>query len=130
MTSLDHTHIYVTDRYKAAEWFDELFGFKILKDFESWAQNEGPLSLSADNGFTKIALFTAFDKKPNKDYAIAFKLDKDAFNNFIQKASSMGVRNYSGDVLSSKDIIDHKLAKSIYFQDPDHNCYEVTCYEV
>ena len=128
--SLDHVHVYVKDRYRAAKWFEELLGFQILKDYEAWAANEGPLSLSSDGGHTKIALFTAFDKKPNTNYALAFKLNRDDFNQFLERSISMKVKNYQGELLSAKDIIDHQLAHSIYFQDPDGNHYEVTCYEV
>lgn len=128
--TLDHVHVYVKDRYQSAKWFEKLLGFKVLKEYEFWAENEGPLSLSSDGGFTKIALFTAFGKKPNTKYALAFKLSKSDFYIFLEKAYSMKVKDYKDELLSEKKIVDHRLALSVYFKDPDGNHYEVTCYEI
>lgn len=49
---------------------------------------------------------------------------------FLENAFEMKVKNYKDEILSEKDIIDHQLALSVYFKDPDGNHYEATCYEV
>lgn len=129
---VDHTHIYVKDHYETAKWFQKILGFEIVKKYESWADG-GPLSISADSGATKIALFKKENLSPsdlNRNHEVAFRLTTDEFLEFLENAKAMDVRNSEGNILSKKDIVDHELAFSIYFLDPDENRYEVTCYEV
>ncbi len=50
---IDHVHIFVPGRYEAAKWYEKILGLKIIKEFEFWAAEGGPLMLSADDGNTK-----------------------------------------------------------------------------
>lgn len=129
--SIDHVHISVEDQYASADWWNKLLGFEILKDFESWAA-EGPLSISADGGKTKLALFKKSEHHPwqsNKRNETAFHLNCDEFFLFYEKTQEWLVKNTNGGSITKKDIIDHDLAFSIYFLDPDSNRFEVTTYE-
>lgn len=34
---IDHVELFVPDRYQAAEWYRQVFGLKIVPEYEHWA---------------------------------------------------------------------------------------------
>ena len=43
---IDHLHVFVPDQYEAAAWYKEILGFEILPEYEDWATEGGPLTIS------------------------------------------------------------------------------------
>ena len=125
---IDHVHVYVSDQYTAAKWYEEVLGLKILAEHEHWAVDGGPLTISADDGNTSIALFNSADLEGNKS-TIAFRLDGSEFLEFVDKLEVLGMRFLNGENASRSAISDHEKAYSVYFADPDGNPIEVTTYD-
>ncbi|MEM7279217.1 MAG: VOC family protein [Pseudomonadota bacterium] len=118
LAGIDHIHIYVADRAAAATWFDDVLGLKVEEAFKVWAVEGGPLTIGDESGTIHIALFEREEFSPSS--AIAFRADAD---NFLRWKED----------LERKEIlercVDHDLAWSLYFSDPDGNCYEITSYD-
>lgn len=118
LCGIDHIHVYVPNREEAAEWFEQVLGFKIVSSLLVWATDGGPLTIEDPSGAIHLALFSRESFTPST--AIAFGTDA---QNFIK---------WKG-LLENKGILlrctDHKLAWSLYFCDPYENSYEITTYE-
>jgi len=129
---IDHVHIYVASRYKAAEWYEKIFGLHIIKEFEFWATEGGPLMISADEGNTKLALFedsSQINQSKNKDNTVAFRTDGPGFLSFLRRLNTHKVFNEKNERITSRNVVDHDNAFSIYFCDPYGNQFEVTTYD-
>lgn len=118
LTGIDHIHVYVPSREQAAEWFEEVLGLKVIEKFRAWAENLGPLTIGNAEDTVHLALFEKADFKPMTN--IAFRADAEDFIawKIALEQRGMAVR-----------CTDHRLAWSLYFEDPWQNMYEITCYE-
>jgi catechol 2,3-dioxygenase-like lactoylglutathione lyase family enzyme len=79
---IDHIHVYVSDPRAAAEWYEEILGLEILPDYEDWATDGGPLTISSDGGRTSLALFSKRDDNISRA-TIAFRVGGEAFLAFL-----------------------------------------------
>ena len=127
MMKIDHIELFVPDRYKAAEWYQQVLKFQIIKEFTGWADEGGPLMISNDGGNTKIALFEG--NPQGKDVVqgfrrLAFKVNAVEFIDFINSSG-----NWRETPLTEGEIKDHSKAISVYFSDPYSNLLEVTTYD-
>ena len=118
LEGFDHIHVSVPDREQAAEWFEEVLGFRIEESLRSWATEGGPLTIGDESGKIHLALFERKDFTPLT--AIAFGADA---KNFLEWKRILEDRR----ILSR--CTDHDLAWSLYFHDPYGNIYEITTYE-
>ena len=111
-------HIYVENWGDAEEWYDEILGFKRVEKFMVWAVKNGPLTLENPEGNVHLALFE------RKDYpdtsAIAFGATGEEFLSWKAHLEDHGL---------DLRISDHKLAYSLYFNDPWGNLHEITTYD-
>ncbi|XWN29918.1 MAG: hypothetical protein ROR55_20830 [Devosia sp.] len=64
-----------------------------------------------------------------RDTTIAFSVDGEAFLGLVDKLGALGVRDRAGSALSRSPLVDHQLAWSVYFADPDGNPIEITTYD-
>jgi catechol 2,3-dioxygenase-like lactoylglutathione lyase family enzyme len=131
VAQLDHVHVYVADRYAAAEWYRCVLGLEVVARYESWAADpDGPLSISPDDGNTDLALFQRANPVPPKQRAtIAFRVDGAGFMAFLGRLNEYPVCDHSGTPLTAQDVVDHEHSFSLYFCDPDGNPYELTTYD-
>ncbi|MEM8923727.1 MAG: VOC family protein [Actinomycetota bacterium] len=134
MGRLDHVHIRVPDRAKAATWYAEHLGFEPVEKFEFWADGfeGGPIQITADGGETMLALFEANDEIGHPMIAqktgVAFSVDFDTFAGFTR--SLPGEINTSwGTKLTPDDIVDLDMCWAYDLADPWGNVYELNCYE-
>ena len=111
MTGIDHVHVYVSNREAAAQWYQDVLGFKVVEKLLMWAGEGGPLTLQDISGNVHLALFEA-DKEP--DTTIAFGATGAEFVSWKQHLESQGIQ---------LRITDHQLAWSLYFHDPDENMH-------
>ncbi len=119
LQSVDHAHVYVTNRAAAEIWYQKVLGLTRVKQFESWAPNNGPLMLGAASLHFKIALFERSGERCHS--TIAFAASAEEF---------LGWRSHLTATLDhSPELEDHELSWSLYFNDPDGNPYEITCYD-
>ncbi|MCF8266287.1 MAG: GNAT family N-acetyltransferase, partial [Melioribacteraceae bacterium] len=129
---IDHIELFVPDREKAAEWYSNIFGLKIVKDFESWAANKkGPLMIETSIGQTKFALFQhENDGTLNPDYKLAaFRMNGPEFIKFLNQLNEIGLSDQNGNSITKNSVKDHEKAFSIYFVDPWGHPLEVTTYD-
>ena len=127
--AIDHIEIYVEDQAKAAKWYDEIFGFKIIKELEFWSKNNGgPLFVGNLNNNIKIALFQGNKDNNGSIRRIAFRVSGKHFLLFLNSLSTIPVFSL-GKKLEKQSVIDHEISYSIYFNDLDGNKLELTSYD-
>ena len=131
MYQLDHIHIEVEDRLKAAAWFEDLLGLSPDPKLLSWADDPmGPLILSSSDGHTCLSLFARGCAKASRDATIAFRTSGQNFLDFTARLDTLSlVDDRDGSLLTSKSLVDHQLSWSIYFSDLDGNRFEITTYD-
>jgi len=117
MTGIDHVHVYVKSREKAAVWYQQILGFRVLEEFRIWATEVGPLTIEDSSGNVHLALFKS---KGNPQTTIAFGATASEFLNWIEHLESHQL---------TLRITDHNLSYSLYFYDPDDNMHEITTYD-
>ena len=52
---INHIEIFVTDRVKSTKWYGEIFGLKVIKEFEIWAKI-GPLFIGTEDRSVILAI--------------------------------------------------------------------------
>ena len=116
---IDHIHVQVADRALAERWYAEVLGLSRMVEFESWAPCGGPLTLANTSGTIHLALF---ERRPEPSRStVAFGV---AAAEFIAWR-----RHLESHLGRSIEPVDHQLAWSMYFADPDGNPYEITTYD-
>ena len=133
VSQIDHVELYVPDRYEAAQWYQQVLGLTVLRDYEDWARDpHGPLMVSSDAGSTKLALFEGDPRGAATTTGfplVAFRVPGVGFMEFLRSLSDVSVTNAKGDRLTPASVVNHDKAYSIYFNDPYGNQLEITTYE-
>lgn len=131
VSQIDHVELYVPDQRLAAQWYERVFGMRVLAEFEHWAA-DGPLMITTANAQTKLALFEGVPLESPRQAAfmmVAFRVDAPTFVAFIDRLADLELATEAGTVLRRDDWVDHGAALSIYFVDPWHHSFEITTYE-
>lgn len=115
---IDHVHVFVTDQPRAERWYADVLGLHRDPALASWSEGGGPLMLRGP-GDIMLALFER-PAQANRT-TIAFAVTADAFTAWRTRLEAHLDRPV--------DIVDHDVAWSIYFDDPDDNPFEITCYD-
>lgn len=120
---IDHVEVFVRNPDAAARWYAEVLG---LREVCRW--DPEPIMIGA--GDTKLALFRAdpnAGKTPHEESAktsawhrVAWRTDAEGFRLFQKHLAKLGIR--------FRGPINHGIARSIYFRDPDGNSLEITYY--
>lgn len=118
LSGIDHVHVYVTDRERAAQWYDEVLGFRTVEALKFWATPTGPLTIEDAAGNVHLALFERKDHDGSS--AIAFGASGEEFLEWKSRLEKQGL---------TLRITDHTAAISLYFNDPDNNMHEITTYD-
>jgi catechol 2,3-dioxygenase-like lactoylglutathione lyase family enzyme len=119
LNGIDHVHVYVHDRDKAAAWYQEVLGFRVSKAFEFWAEDaNGPLTIEDASVTIHLALFARSVFEPST--AIAFNTRGTDFLKW---------KTYLEDKQLLKRCSDHDASWSLYFHDLDNNMHEITSYD-
>ncbi len=132
VAQIDHVEVFVPDRYEAAAWYERVLGLRILRDFEFWATDGGPLMISSDGGSTILALCSGTPNgapEPVGHRRVAFRVDAAGFHRFLDRMEETPIFDAAARQVTPRDVVDHDKAFSIYFCDPYGNRYEVTTYE-
>ena len=125
---IDHIEISVKDKGKSVKWYKEILGLEPLKELELWNKNGGPLFIGNKDGSIKIALFNGTKDSDGSINRMAFRTTGDKFINFLNRVDDLGLFSLKEKV-TKKQVVDHNLSFSIYFDDPDGNKLELTCYD-
>jgi catechol-2,3-dioxygenase len=116
---IDHIHVFVSDRVRAEEWYSRVLGFQRVPDLEFWAADGGPLTISNADSTVHIALFKGSSQPNRATIAMA-----------VSGESLVHWQAHLQDVLNVPiNPVDHDVAWSLYFADPDGNPYEIVSYD-
>ena len=119
LKSIDHVHVFVSDRKTSENWYRETLGFERTTELEFWAPNGGPLTVQNKDGSIHLALF---ERSPEKCRStIALGSDASAF--------LLWKKHLQQHLLAGVEAVDHEVSWSLYFNDPDGNPFEITTYE-
>ena len=116
---IDHVEVRVRDLESAVAWYSRVFG---LEEVHRWQPH--PVMIGV--GGTMIAVFRVPDGEPEGPGprrgwdVVAFRTDETGF-----AAAQEHLRRLE---IEFQGPIDHDVAKSIYFSDPDENRLEITYY--
>jgi catechol-2,3-dioxygenase len=116
---IDHIHIHVSNRVIAEAWYARVLGLRRLPEFEFWAVDGGPLTLSNASGSIHLALFERPRQACHSTIALAVTANEFvAWQDHLAKVLQQPV-----------ELADHDASWSLYFADPDGNPFEITCYD-
>lgn len=120
---IDHVEVFVRDIDSAIRWYSEVLGLTVL-----YRWDPEPVMIGA--GGTMLALFKAKPDAPATPnlrstegvgwHRVAWQTTQTGFEAAQRHLTERGVR-FRGPV-------DHDIARSIYFDDPDGNHLEITFY--
>ena len=117
--TIDHIHVFVSDRAAAERWYERVLGFTRVKEYEFWAAGGGPLTIQNREGNVHIALFERPAEKCRS--TIAFGVGG--------REIAQWQAHLASQLEHPPSVEDHELSISLYFRDPDGNPYEITTYE-
>lgn len=128
---LDHVHVYVPDRARAATWYRDVLGLAVVVEHAHWAVDGGPLTVSGDGGKSGVALFegAAPSSDGEKRRVIALRAAGEVFLEFVAGVERLALVDRHGAAVRAADVVDHGESFSIYFSDPWGNPFEVTTYD-
>ena len=115
LNGIDHIHVYVANWDEAEDWYGDVLGFKRVEALKSWAVKGGPLTLENPEGNVHLALFERDGHAGSS--TIAFGASGKEFLAWKTHLEGKGL---------DLRIADHKMAFSMYFNDPDKNMHEIT----
>jgi len=118
-SGIDHVHVFVADRAAAAQWYQRVLGMTPVGELAFWAPDGGPLTIADAGGTVHLALF----ERPATPCRSTVALRADA-------ASWLAWRDHlTSELGTAVEPVDHQVAWSLYFSDPDGNPFEITSYD-
>ncbi len=117
---IDHVEVFVRDLEADVRWYGDVFG---VVEVQRW----NPEPVMVEIGGTRLAFFLATEGgRPDPAsgaphwHRVAFRTDEEGFGHAQRYLKSLGI--------PFRGPIDHDIARSIYFTDPDGNPLEITYY--
>ena len=129
---IDHVELFVPDRYEAARWYEHVLGLQIVREYEPWAVEGGPLMISSDDRSTKLALFEGQPASSTHTAAfrrVAFRVTGSGFAEFLQRLPELTLTDSRRQSVTADSTVDHQQSFSIYFDDPWGHSLEITTYD-
>jgi catechol 2,3-dioxygenase-like lactoylglutathione lyase family enzyme len=124
LEGLDHIAISVSDPTASSAWYQEVLGLE-RRHQDAWGDE--PIFLMAGNSGLAIFPNTSRAEAPvrySRDSSfrhLAFRADRQTFERARRELEARGIETA---------FEDHRIAQSIYFDDPDGFHLEITTYEV
>lgn len=117
---IDHVEVFVRDLDAAARWYRDVLGLEVIHRWE-------PEPIFLGRGGTALALFRAEGgaaqepKASLRWHRVAWRTDREGFEEAQAHLKSHNI--------PFRGPVDHEIAMSIYFDDPDGNPLEITYYQ-
>ena len=124
---IDHIEMFVSDRKKTAKWYEDLFGLEPIKELEMWSKI-GPLFVGNRDRSVTLAMMDGKKENDGSINRIAFRTTGEKFIDFLNRVDDLNLF-FSKEKVTKEQVVDHDLSYSIYFDDPDGNKLELTCYD-
>ena len=124
---IDHIEMFVSDREKAAKWYEEIFGLKPIKELEMWSKI-GPLFVGNKDRSVTLAIMNGKKENDGSINRMAFRTTGEKFVDFLNHVDDLNLF-FLKEKVTKEQVVDHDLSYSIYFDDPDGNKLELTCYD-
>ncbi len=124
---IDHIEMFVSDREKAAKWYEEIFGLKPIKELEMWSKI-GPLFIGNKDRSVTLAIMNGKKENDGSINRMAFRTTGEKFVEFLDRVDGLDLF-FLQEKITKEQVVDHDLSYSIYFDDPDGNKLELTCYD-
>ena len=118
LQTIDHVHVYTSNRADAETWYARVLGLVKIPEFEHWATKVGPLFLTNPQRTISLALFER-PHQPTRS-TIAFRVSGQDFLEWRARLR---------ETLGKIEDVDHDGSWSLYFSDPDGNPFEITSYD-
>jgi catechol 2,3-dioxygenase-like lactoylglutathione lyase family enzyme len=121
VSGIDHFAINVRDVQKSSDWYDKMFGFKVLHKWDNaWMIGRANVKIG-------LFIFPSATALPNLNdnlviRKIAFVVDADKFPDAIAELKSKGA-----DLSETEDT---GIAYSVFFHDPDGYLLEITTFHM
>ncbi len=125
---IDHIEVFVKDRDNAAKWYGEIFGLNPIDELSMW-EKIGPLFIGNKDRTVKLALINGTKDTDGSINRMAFSTSGEKFIDFLNHLNNVELFLLGNRVTKEKMMIDHDASYSIYFDDPDGNKLELTCYD-
>ena len=124
---IDHIEMFVKDRLKAAKWYEEIFGLQPIQELDMWSKI-GPLFIGNKDRSVTLAIMNGTKENDGSINRMAFRTSGKKFLDFLNRVDGMNLFLLKDKVTKYK-LVDHDISFSIYFDDPDGNKLELTCYD-
>lgn len=124
---IDHIEMFVKDRLKAAKWYEEIFGLQPIQELDMWSKI-GPLFVGNKDRSVTLAIMNGTKENDGSINRMAFRTSGKKFLDFLNRVDGMDLFLLKDKVTKDK-LVDHNISFSIYFDDPDGNKLELTCYD-
>jgi len=118
LEGVDHLHVNVGNWDEAEEWYRRVLNLGRVDALMGWAVKNGPLTIENPEGTVHLALFES--DTPETTDVIAFGATGAEFLSWKTHLENLGLE---------LRVTDHKMAYSLYFNDPWQNSHEITTYE-
>lgn len=118
--SIDHIHVFVSDRKRAELWYRDVLGLEPVAGLALWATEPGgPLAIADPDAKFHLALFERPAQPCRSTIALA-----------VGKENFLAWRSHLTKALGhAPQVQDHEITWSMYFSDPDGNPFEITSYD-
>jgi len=124
---IDHIEMFVSDREKAAKWYEKIFGLKPIKKLETWSKI-GPFFIGTEDRSVTLAIMNGKKENNGSINRMAFRTAGEKFVDFLNRVDDLNLF-FLQEKVTKEQVVDHDLSYSIYFDDPDGNKLELTSYD-
>ena len=124
---VDHIEMFVSDRAEAARWYEKIFGFGPIQELDEWSKI-GPLFVGNREKTAVLAMMDGTKDNDGSINRVAFRTSGVGFVDFVKRLNDMDLFCLKEKVTKAS-VVDHDLAYSLYFDDPDGNKLELTSYD-
>lgn len=105
---IDHIEMFVSDREKAAKWYEEIFGLKPIKELGMWSKI-GPLFVGNRDRSVTLAIMNGKKENDGSINRMAFRTTGEKFIDFLNQIDDLNLF-FSKKKVTKEQVVDHDLS--------------------